>query len=87
MADAQTESGRIDPDLRRIERCLQGLIDSPVGNRCITCGHVKHNELGYCQNGECACGDGTTVAGAASIIRRDLPRVIRPGVGRPDGAQ
>lgn len=63
-------------DMRRIERCLSDLIDSPVANRCITCSHVRHNELGYCQIKGCACGDGTTVGDCARIVRRDLPKVL-----------
>lgn len=59
-------------DERRIERNLQDLIDSPVANRCVVCGHVSHNELGYCQVGQCTCSTGTTVEGVARIIRRDL---------------
>jgi hypothetical protein len=79
MPDAESDAGLADR--RRVERAIQSLIDSPIGNRCVTCGHVKHNELGYCQNGQCICGDGTTVAGLAGIIRRDLTSVLSPASG------
>ena len=73
-----------DPDptrgqaAQRVERRLAFYDKSPIGNRCVTCGHVKHNDLGYCQNRDCDCEDGTTVAGLASMIRRDL--AARPAV-------
>lgn len=54
------------------DRRLDYYLESPLGGRCLTCGHVKHNDLGYCQTGQCACNDGTTVATLATIIRRDL---------------
>jgi hypothetical protein len=69
---------------RRMEKRLAEMVESPAGNRCITCGHVKHNELGYCQTGQCICGDGTTVAGQAAIIRRDLPGILAARSQRPE---
>lgn len=65
-------------DRRRVARCIEDLLESPIGNRCVTCGHVKHNELGYCQNGQCGCENGTTVEGIARILRRDLKAVLDP---------
>lgn len=58
--------------LSRVEKNLATLVNSPHANRCIECGHVRHNELGYCQVGQCICGSGTTFSGLAGIVRRDL---------------
>lgn len=66
---------------KTVERRLRSLVDSPIGNRCVTCGHVKHNDLGYCQNGDCTCENGCTVAGLAGIVLRDLPLISPPGGG------
>lgn len=61
-----------DERLRRsVERNLAEIMDSEAGKRCVSCAHVKHNDLGYCQVGQCSCTVGTSLAGTASIVLRD----------------
>lgn len=66
------------PDETRMRRRLNDLLNAPdgVGNRCIECAHVKHNELGYCQTKSCSCDVGTSVTGQVSTIVRDLPALL-----------
>lgn len=66
----------MNAEAARIERCLTDLLESPIANRCVVCGHVKHNDLGYCQTGQCPCSSGVTVGSIAVIIRRDLPAML-----------
>ncbi len=60
-----------------VGRNLRHLIDGPAAKHCVVCDHVKHNELAYCQVGQCACSTGTPVGNTASVILRDLLAVIR----------
>lgn len=56
---------------RRVERNLADIMDSEAGKRCVSCAHLKHNDLGYCQVGQCSCTVGTSLAGTASVVLRD----------------
>ena len=85
-ADRMNET---DMHVERLKNRLQHLIDSPIGNRCVSCGHAdgSHNSLGYCQvrsrSSECTCEVGTSIASTASIILRDLPDLLASVAGRP----
>ena len=52
------------------------LKDSPIGNRCLDCGHVRHNDLGYCQIGECSCEYHNSIEGLGRLIERDLDALL-----------
>lgn len=59
-------------DRGRVARNLRFLVEGAAGKHCIACDHVRHNELAYCQVGQCPCSEGVTVASTAAIILRDL---------------
>ncbi len=61
---------------RRIRRNLDALKDGAAARRCVSCPHLTHNDLGYCQTSSCSCSNGTTVAGTAMIIARDVDAML-----------
>lgn len=61
---------------RRVERNLADIMDSEAGRRCVSCAHLKHNDLGYCQVGQCSCTVGTSLAGTASVVLRDASALL-----------
>lgn len=69
--------GAPHPDrYRRLARGLAAIETSPLARKCMTCGHVNHNEGGYCQTGQCACDNGYSFQDFAQITRRDFPNEL-----------
>ena len=63
-----------DVALWRLEQIARRLESCKFADKCISCGHAasRHNELAYCQIGECSCETGTSIGSEATFIRRAI---------------
>lgn len=68
IADARAEANR------EVGLLLQEIDTHPMKGRCSECGHAQrsHNDLGYCQVGQCTCGSGWSLADRVVRVRAAL---------------